>query len=598
MTLWLPLAVPVMAAVLAAQVPMVQTQARDARLAQRGAGEIRGTLLTEGDDPQPVRRAEVRATLQGAAPRTVHTDSQGRFVFANLPNGRYTLEASKPGYVRAAFGARRHDRPGIPVTVDDANRAHDLQWRLARGAVITGRVVDEFGYPAQGARLTIQQVRVVNGERTLSSLSLPGALQSEVADDRGEFRLYGLPAGDYLVSATPRGIGVGDIRRMTDAELHAAQQALQSMAPATTDTTPPQTLGFSQIFYPGVLASDDAMVVSVQAGDVRTGVDFSVPLVRTATVEGFVVTPGGVAPQSVQLTLTPRRGGSTVTTGPAGTTMVFTQTVVAGGTRRVNPDGTFSLSGITPGEYTLQARVLRDEGAHLWATADVSVDGYPVAGLSLALRDGLTVSGRIDIEADGVDVPADLSRARITFVPTGGGGPVMLSASQTSVGGNRFTAGSLIPGPMRVVGALSTPEATWTLKSAVIKGQDALDVPFVLEPDDQITDAVFTFTNRTQQVSGTLIDAAQRPAPDYTIVVFPEDRTLWGSSRRVRTARPGTDGRFTVANLPAGRYRIAAVTDIGPEETQDRALLEELLAASLAFTLADGEQKVQDLRIR
>jgi len=52
-----------------------------------------------------------------------------------------------------------------------------------------------------------------------------------------------------------------------------------------------------------------------------------------------------------------------------------------------------------------------------------------------------------------------------------------------------------------------------------------------------------------------------------------------------------------LANLPAGAYRIAAVTDIGAEELRDPALLEELAAASIAFVLGDGEKKVQDLRI-
>ncbi len=132
----------------------------------------------------------------------------------------------------------------------------------------------------------------------------------------------------------------------------------------------------------------------------------------------------------------------------------------------------------------------------------------------------------------------------------------------------------------------------------MIKGRDALDVPFELLASDNITDAVLTFTNRTQTLNGTLSDASQRPAPDYTIVVFPEDKTMWASQRRVRTVRPGTDGKFTVTGLPAGTYRIAAVTDIGPEETRDLALLEELAGASIVFTLGDGETKTQDIRIR
>jgi len=121
-------------------------------------------------------------------------------------------------------------------------------------------------------------------------------------------------------------------------------------------------------------------------------------------------------------------------------------------------------------------------------------------------------------------------------------------------------------------------------------------VPFDLVPGDVVTDAVFTFTNRTQELSGTLQDASKRPATDFTVVVFPVDKSLWGSTRRVRSVRPDTNGKFTFS-LPSGAYRIAAVLDIGPEDLRDPSLLEELTAASLAITIADGEKKVQDLRL-
>jgi len=584
-----------------AQMPArsMQQPARDTMVAPTGPAEIAGTIVTDGDDPQPVRRAEVRAFVPGGVPKTVYTDAHGRFVFRNLPYGRYTLEANKPGFVRSPYGAKRYDRPGTPVTVDVAQRTHDLQWRMARGAVITGRIVDEFGQPAQGARVSVQQVRMVNGERTLVSVPMVSTILGEVADDRGEYRLFGLPAGDYVVSATPRSIGTGDIRRMTDAEMQAARQAVQQPASPLGQAPPPATLGFSQVFFPGVLSSSDAAPVTLRSGDVRAGIDFAVSLVRTAALEGTVVTPGDVRPESVQLSLTPR-GGTSVSMGMAGAapTMVFTTTVVGGANRRVNADGTFSYGGVTPGQYTLNARATREGGVPLWAAVDVTVEGQTVGGLSLMLQDGLSVSGTLAFEADGVDPPGNFSRARLLFIPASGRGMVEVGPGNTIVNDSGFTVKGLIPGLTRVAGSFNTPEANWVMKSAIIKGTDALDLPFVLEANDTITDAVITFTNRTQELTGTLSDAAQRPAPDYTIVVFPEDKTLWVSQRRVRTTRPGTDGRFTIPGLPSGTYRIAAVTDIGPEETRDLALLEELAGASIVFTLGDGEKKVQDLRIR
>jgi hypothetical protein len=565
---------------------------RDSRVAAPGPAEISGVIVTDEETPRPVRRAEVRAIVPGAAVRTTHTDAAGRFVFTNLPTGRYTVEASKPGFVRTAYGARRPDRPGTPITLTDTQRTQALQMRMARGAVLTGRIVDEFGQPAQGARVRAQVVRAVNGERTLSDVPVTGAFLGEAADDRGVFRLYGLPAGEYVVSATPRGTGAGDIRRLSEAEIRAAETAVQQPGGPLEAAAPPVTLGFSAVFYPGVLHASAATGLTVKAGEERQNVDFAVQFVRTATVEGTLVTGGSIRPETVQLLMLPRQ----TATAAGGPGMVFT---MSGGTRRVGPDGRFTFPGITPGAYTLSARTGQDGGAPMWASVDIDVDGQNITGLSLVLQEGLTVSGQLAFDADGVDPPDAFTRARISLLPADNSMNIMMGANtgpQFTPSG-AFSLRGVTPGRYRISATFNTPEANWILKSAVIKGKNVLDLPFEVAPGDAIDNAVLTFTNRTQELTGTLQDASQRPAPDYTVVVFPADRSLWSATRRVRSTRPGTDGTFAFAGLPAGAYRIAAVVDIGPEELRDQALLEELLAASVAFTIADGEKKVQNLRI-
>lgn len=561
---------------------------RDARIAANGLGEISGVVVTDEENPQPVKRAEVRAIVTGGEPRTTYTDTSGAFSFTGLPSGRFMIEASKAGYVRTAYGARRYDRPGTPITLTDAAKKQVLQLRMSRGSVITGRVVDEFGQPAQGARVRAQMTRTVNGERTMVEVPVPGAMLGEVADDRGVYRLYGLPAGDYVISATPRNSGGGDIRRMSESEIRAAEQAVKQPQSPLEPEEPPVTVGYTAVFFPGVVNASQASAITVRKGEERQGVDFSVQFVRTVTIEGMVVAPGAVRPESVQLLMLPRQSGLPGLVGPN----VF----MAGAANRVGPDGKFSFPGVTPGAYTLSARMNGQEGTPLWANADIDVDGQPISGVTLALQEGLTVSGRLAFEMDGVDPPTLMSRARLNLLPVEGVSfNVSTSATEISNSG-AFSLHGVVPGRYRVSAAFNTPEVNWILKSAVIKGKDALDVPFDLAPGDVVTDAVFTFTNRTQELSGTLQDASKRPATDFTVVVFPVDKSLWGSTRRVRTVRPDTNGKFAFS-LPSGAYRIAAVLDIGPEDLRDQSLLEELAAASLAITIADGEKKVQDLRL-
>ena len=562
---------------------------RDARVATTGLGEISGVVVTDDENPQPVKRAEVRAIVTGGEPRMTYTDTSGAFAFTGLPTGRFLIEASKAGYVRTAYGARRHDRPGTPITLTDAQKRQVLHLRMARGSVITGRVVDEFGQPAQGARVRVQLTRMVNGQRTLVEAPITGAMFGEAADDRGVYRLYGLPAGDYLISATPRNFGIGDIRRMSESEIRAAEQAIKQPQLPLEPDEPPVTVGYTAIFFPGVLNASQASAITLRSGEERQGVDFAVQFVRTATVEGTVAAPGALRPESVELLMLPRQAGLPGIGGPA----VF----LAGSARRVGPDGKFTFTGVAPGSYTLSARMNAQDGTPLWANADVQVDGQPISGVTLALQEGLTVSGRLAFEMNGVDAPTMMTRARLNLLPAESSGFLMSTAATQVSASGAFSMSGVVPGRYRVSATFNTPEVNWILKSAVIKGMDALDGPFELAPGDVITDAVFTFTNRTQELSGTLQDAAKRPAPDFTVVVFPADKSLWGSTRRVRTVRPDTNGKFTFTNLPSGAYRIAAVLDIGPEELRDRSLLEELAAASLALTLADGEKKVQDLRL-
>jgi hypothetical protein len=138
----------------------------------------------------------------------------------------------------------------------------------------------------------------------------------------------------------------------------------------------------------------------------------------------------------------------------------------------------------------------------------------------------------------------------------------------------------------------------WTLRSAMVGGRDVLDTPLEVAPGSTLPPAVLTFSDRHTALSGTLRTGAAQVAPSYFIVVFPADRSLWRApSRRIKTTRAGTDGAFVVRDLPAGDYLIAALTDFEPDDQLDPAFFDKLVPASAKVTLADGEQKTQDLRI-
>ena len=89
-----------------------------------------------------------------------------------------------------------------------------------------------------------------------------------------------------------------------------------------------------------------------------------------------------------------------------------------------------------------------------------------------------------------------------------------------------------------------------------------------------------------------------RPTADYTIILFPADNRYWTpQSRRIMSARPGTDGTFSFRGFPAGQYRLTAVTDAEPGEWYDPAFLSQVVSASMTLPIAEGEKKTQDIRL-
>ena len=162
--------------------------------------------------------------------RTTYTNEAGRFSLTGLPAGRYTLAASKPPFLRTSYGAKRYDLPGTPITLKDGSQMTDIVLRLTPGGVLSGRITDENGEPAFGVSVRVLQMRMQFGERTFVPPSSTGST-SDTTDDRGVFRVFGLPPGEYAVSASPRVTG-GEVRAMTEAEIRAVMQALQQQQAA------------------------------------------------------------------------------------------------------------------------------------------------------------------------------------------------------------------------------------------------------------------------------------------------------------------------------------------------------------------------------
>src|SRR6185295_4717376 len=121
--------------------------------------------------------------------------------------------ASKPSYLGAFFGSTRPGRgPGVPVRVGSNARVSGLSLTLARGGVIAGVLRLPTGQPANNMPVAVVEVETVAGVRRLR---LAGGRTS--TNDRGEFRVFGLPPGDYLIQGQPSGLLTGALTNTNDA---------------------------------------------------------------------------------------------------------------------------------------------------------------------------------------------------------------------------------------------------------------------------------------------------------------------------------------------------------------------------------------------
>ena len=100
-----------------------------------GTAKIRG-LVVASDDGRPLRRVGVRVTApELREERSASTDLSGRYEIADLPAGRYTVTASRAGFVTISHGQTRPNEMGRPIDVSDGQTVERINFSLPRGAV-------------------------------------------------------------------------------------------------------------------------------------------------------------------------------------------------------------------------------------------------------------------------------------------------------------------------------------------------------------------------------------------------------------------------------------------------------------------------------
>jgi carboxypeptidase family protein len=546
----------------ASQQPARDTPAQSKNAPPPPDARITGRILA-ADTGRPVKRARVFVrAAELPEGRAALSDDGGVFELADLPGGRYTVTASKAGFVSLSFGQRRPLQAGTPLQLAAGQQLKGVDFRLPRGSVIAGRVLDEDGEPMPGAGVRVMRYQYLQGARRLTPA---GTAQT---DDRGQYRVWGLMPGDYYVSAVVRSFnGFG------------GRGARGGGGPPSGDDE--ESLTYAPTYYPGVPSVNDARPVAVGLAQETLDINFNLQLVHTGRVAGHVTDPDGTPATSGNVVL--MTDGSIGRGSPIG---------VSYGSR-IDWDGSFAVANVPPGRYTLRARG-DDAETPQYASQPITVAGGDIGDLTVILAPGASISGAVTFPQTATPLP-DLTQVRVTApsIEPGIAGPNNARVDKDG----HFSIDGLAAG--RHVIRPQGPLRGWSLKSVVIDGRDVTDVPIELRSAQRLADVVVTFTDAQTEINGTLADDHGVAVTDGTILVFSTDTAYWGPlSRHIMTARPDQTGTFRIRGLPAGDYYIVAVDPSEQGEWFDPAYLEEHRAAASKVTVGEGETKSQNLKVK
>jgi protocatechuate 3,4-dioxygenase beta subunit len=527
--------------------------ARDAKsdLSKKDECSIAGMVVKlAGSEPLKNAKIQLRGMDDRGHNISIVTDAGGRFTLKGLPPGRYNLSASKNGFVDQPYGQRKSGDPGSVLTLHAGQDLRDLLFRLMPSAVISGRVLDDEGEPLPWAAVSAWREVYSEGRRKLS------AEATFQTNDRGEFRIFGLPPGKYLISGSHRS-GKDDGRVKW-------QEPEDSGAP---------DLGYIRLYYPGVADPARASSIVVRAGEEIPAVEFLLRKFRVYRVRGGVHNLTAVAPRSARISITLRPKSSLE--------LDESEQLVSADSK----DGSFEIRDVSPGSYVLSAQLF-GEGKWHTAISTVEVVNADVDGLSVNITSGVTVSGKILW-----DGPAPTQDGELYVSPesvdreTG-----YFSGSNRVEFGNVFTWKDLGEATYRAP-VWNLPKDCF-LKDVRYAGESAFEDGFTVTRGAAASVEII-LSSRGAHVQGVVSDADNLPAAGVWVVLVPGGRR--SRFDLYKTQITDQYGHFDFRGLPPGDYKLFSWEEIEEYAWQDPEFLKPVEDQGQEVVLKEADQKAVNL---
>lgn len=468
---------------IASRKPQPQTQT------EQGAS-IAGKVTLRGTPVQGVLVLVRSDPPTGGDFATGKTDANGQYRITHLPAGSYSVAAS----ALALTSAEGRDQYGRRITLDRGETRENVDFSLIRGGAITGRVSEANGRPIVEEQISIIALTAGGEQRYYRGYQMMST------DDRGVYRVYGLPPGRYKVSV---GAGAGSSYRRLDQG--------QTYYPLT--------------YHPAVTEEAKAGIVDLIEGGEVSGVDIVVGTrVRTFEASGRIVDAETGQPQPG---INWGYGGNAMSTFG----------------RQSEANGGFRITGLMPGRYSVFAGC---EGDYYMDQVEFDLTDHDVTGLEIRRHRGASISGKVIV--DGVSDPAVLNKLNQVSLSAGGVG------SSIDPDGSYYFCG-LRPGRVKLSAGSSRRSGFWLLRVE----RDGVDLREGIDvsPGDHVTDVRIVLGYATGVIRG------QVTVPGYDLpqgVRFQIHARRLGDEDRSRILFADTDerGRFVMEGLISGEYELSA----------------------------------------
>ena len=507
---------------------MAQTEQTE-KASTATSGAISGRVVNDSGQPIPHATVFISAPIGPTQARTATTDEGGNFTVTNLDPFAYYISAVAPSYVNMP---RDPDVPTPVYRVGDA-----VTINMLKGAVITGTVTNAAGDPMVQAGVRAVMVRDANGQEPVTA-RFP---VERMTDDRGIYRIYGLPPGTYIISA-------GGRSTMGGFQSNAYDTNAPTYAPAAT--------------------RDTAAEINLRAGDEVTGVDIHFRGDVGHAISGSITNPV-TSNASNSITLYQLIHG--------------VRQMTASSFQFPNATG-FAFFGLPDGDYEMTAQSNSAQGTLLISEPlHVTMKGADVQGLVLTLKPLASISGSVVLEASTAAECANKRKPLLTetmisatrerklgdsvIAPNYISGQTLLDNkgdfTLRNLAPGQFTMGSRFFAKYWYVRSIQSPG------SSVQAGARRIDVArngLALKSGDHINGVTVSLTEGAASLRGAVKLAANESVPEKLYVhLLPAEREAADDVLRYFTVPVLADASFSLNNIAPGKYwlvtQVAADTD-------------------------------------